>query len=90
MSNIFQLDNEMTAFALAGRRLCTITCCNTLMEQVTIYSLLPTDVLSFGRSLVVLQCPRCKRTINLELILGVVSMQEVYTRIKKRHSIDRG
>ena len=75
MSSIFSLNKEMTAYSIFNRRVFRIRCCGDMLEQRTVFSLLPTDEVDCSRSLIILYCPRCNRELDVEIINSILSAE---------------
>lgn len=77
MAGVFELTQEQTQIALANRRLFSVKCCDKPMKQKEVYSLLPSDKVPFGRSLVVLLCRTCRKEIEVELLTSYPALPEI-------------
>jgi hypothetical protein len=69
-SEIYKLTPEETTLGLANRSIFRLFCCNQPMQQFYVESHLPTIERPFGLSLINLECPLCKRQLQLEAIAG--------------------
>ena len=67
-SGLLSLPAEITAKALAGRKILRIHCCGFLMQQTDLHSVPPRDGLPLGVSQVVLRCAVCRSKIGLEVV----------------------
>ena len=83
MSGVFELNKQQTQRALTTRRIYRVLCCERTMSQKEVYSLLPTDKVPFGRSLIVLQCPTCKKVIELELFTSYPALAKILKVLDK-------
>lgn len=82
MPGVFELTQEQTKRALLNRRVYAIRCCDRPMNQKEVYSVLPSDSVPFGRSLLVLFCHTCRKEIELELLTGYPELPQIEKALK--------
>lgn len=82
MPGLLELSKDDTIRALLKRKVCQVRCCEKIMHQNTVYSLLPTEEIPFGRSIIVLECWVCRRMIELELFVGNPDRDEILKAFK--------
>ena len=80
---LMELPPKLTQQALATRPLFRITCCGKLMCQTEVYSYQADETFSFDRSVVVLRCSDCRRSVCAEFTVRDVGREVLVEHVNK-------